>query len=152
MYVCVCVYVCTDACTVCVHVHVCMYACMLVCSIYVRVYASVYVFTYILYVCMHACTYACTYVCMYVIYLRMYVCLYVTRYVQIGKRALILGRDRNVLSGCADGLLTYRASSSGSPYPSYIDRSVKLTSDVNLVTKLRMHDSVKLPLLYRWAY
>ena len=60
--------------------------------------------------------------------------------VQMGKRALNLSRDRNILPECADDLSAYRATSSGSSYPSYIDRSVKLTNDVNLVTKLRMHD------------
>jgi hypothetical protein len=108
---------------------------------YVRMYVCIFCMYTCMYVCMLVCTHGRT-------YLPLYVCLCVTREVLSGKRALILSRDINILPEFADGLLAHRASSSGSPYPSYIDRSVKLTNDVNLVTKLRMHDFIKLPLLH----
>jgi len=113
----------------CVYVCVCMY----VCCMYLRIFRT--------YKSMYVCMLVCTHVRMY---LPMYVCLYVKGEVQMGKRALNFGRDRNILLECADGLLAYGASSSESPYPSYIDRRLVLTNDVNLVTKLRMHDSIKL--------
>jgi hypothetical protein len=82
--------------------------------------------SYLYFVCLPYLHYTC--------YVLTYLCMYVCMSREKNNGASIFSRDRNFLPEWAEGLLAYRAPSSGSLYPSYIDWSVKLTNYINLVT------------------